>query len=87
MLDLREMHERLTCTQSASFFKYTFYLDDSDLKAQTVNHMRDMIKVPLIASEPTALRGAAGVAACGTDAQSDDQSQGYFRGNTEGHKQ
>lgn len=58
------------------FLKDIFCLDDSDLKAQTVNHLRDTIKVPLIVSEHAALRGSAGIAMHGTDARLDDHSQG-----------
>lgn len=51
------------------FLKDIFCSDESDLKAQAVNDMRDTIKVPLIVSEHTASRGSAGMA------RSDDHSQ------------
>lgn len=49
--------------------------------------MRDTIKVPLIVSEHTALRGSAGMAIHATDARSDDHSQRRFRGSTQGQEQ
>lgn len=58
------------------FLKDIFCSDDSELKAPTVNDMRDTIKVPLIVREHTALRGSAGMAIHGTDARSGDHSQG-----------